>query len=344
MVIDDPAGFYINLHTGTHRSGLMRGQLTAIAPAPVIHLASPVFLTADAIEAHYWFAFTGLDDGSSILINGADQLPLSNQFGFVLFGLATEGIGLPEPLFMQVRNSQGVLSAPYIIVSAPAAKINSTPVTTVDAAKFGTVVAPEAIVAAFGSKLATQSVGATSLPLPTLLDGTSVYVDGVAAGLLYVSGQQVNYVIPSGTSLGPADVVIVARDGTVSRGKVNVAGSIPAIFTGKSGGAGAPAGLVSRDGQSFDILLSNADGAPVPIDAGNYVALFGTGMRFASTPMKITIGGVEIDPLFFGPQGSFEALDQVNLQIPQSLAGKGDVDLVLTLDSKTSNTVKLRIR
>ncbi|MGH9768913.1 MAG: hypothetical protein ACREAB_15885 [Blastocatellia bacterium] len=245
---------------------------------------------------------------------------------------------------MQVRNSQGVLSAPYIIVSAPAAKINSTPVTTVDAAKFGTVVAPEAIVAAFGSKLATQSVGATSLPLPTLLDGTSVYVDGVAAGLLYVSGQQVNYVIPSGTSLGPADVVIVARDGTVSRGKVNVAGSIPAIFTGKSGGAGAPAGLVSRDGQSFDILLSNADGAPVPIDAGNYVALFGTGMRFASTPMKITIGGVEIDPLFFGPQGSFEALDQVNLQIPQSLAGKGDVDLVLTLDSKTSNTVKLRIR
>jgi uncharacterized protein (TIGR03437 family) len=91
-------------------------------------------------------------------------------------------------------------------------------------------------------------------------------------------------------------------------------------------------------------LLSNADGSPVPIDAGNYVALFGTGMRFSSTPMKITIGGIDIDPLYFGPQGSLEGTDQVNLQIPQSLAGKGDVDLVLTLDGKTSNTVKLRIK
>ena len=91
-------------------------------------------------------------------------------------------------------------------------------------------------------------------------------------------------------------------------------------------------------------MLSNADGEPVPIDAGNYVALFGTGMRFSSTPMKIAIGGVEIDPLFFGPQGFLEGVDQINLQIPQSLAGKGDADLVLTLDGKTSNTVKLRIR
>jgi len=60
--------------------------------------------------------------------------------------------------------------------------------------------------------------------------------------------------------------------------------------------------------------------------------------------MKITIGGLENEPLFFGPQGFFEGVDQVNLQIPQSLAGKGNVDLVLTLDGKTSNTVKFKIK
>jgi len=130
----------------------------------------------------------------------------------------------------------------------------------------------------------------------------------------------------------------------VSRGKVKVAGSIPAIFTARSDGAGAPAAVASRDGQNFDIFLSNPDGSPVPIDAGDYVALFGTGMRFSSTPMKVSIGGMEIDPLFFGPQGFLEGTDQVNLQIPQSLAGKGDVDLVLTLDGMTSNTVKLKIK
>jgi uncharacterized protein (TIGR03437 family) len=229
-------------------------------------------------------------------------------------------------------------------VVAPASRINSTPVTTVDAAKFGDQVAPESIVAAFGSRLASRAVAAATLPLPTQLDGTTVYVNGVAAGLLYVSEAQINFVIPSRTSFGPAEVVIVAKDGTVSRGAVNVAGTIPAIFTGRSGGVGAPAGLASKDGQNFNVLLSDAEGAPVPIDAGDYVALFGAGMRFSSTPMKINIGGVEIDPLFFGPQGSFEALEQVNLQIPQSLAGRGAVDLVLTLDGKTSNTVKLKIR
>jgi uncharacterized protein (TIGR03437 family) len=134
------------------------------------------------------------------------------------------------------------------------------------------------------------------------------------------------------------------KDGTVSRGTVSVAGTVPAIFTGRSGSVGAPAGLASKDGQNFNVLLSDAEGSPVPIDAGDYVALFGVGLRFSSTPMKINIGGVEIDPLFFGPQGSFEALEQVNLQIPQSLAGRGDVDLALTLDGKTSNTVKLKIK
>jgi uncharacterized protein (TIGR03437 family) len=60
--------------------------------------------------------------------------------------------------------------------------------------------------------------------------------------------------------------------------------------------------------------------------------------------MKLTVGGVEIEPSFFGPQGALEGVEQVNLQIPQSLAGKGDVDLVLTLDGKASNTVKLLIK
>jgi len=239
-----------------------------------------------------------------------------------------------------VRNE----STPSIIVVAPENKINSTPVTTVDGAKFEHLASPEAIVAAFGTNLASQSVPARTLPLPTQLDGTTVYVNGVPAGLLYVSEKQVNYVIPQHTPLGQAEVVVVAKDGTVSRGVVKVTNTTPAIFTGRGDGAGAPAAVASRDGQNFDILLSNADGSPVPIDAGNYVALFGTGMRFSSTPMKINIGGVDIFPLFFGPQGALEGTDQVNLQIPQSLAGKGDVDLTLTLDGMTSNTVKFKIR
>src|SRR4030095_1931850 len=101
-------------------------------------------------------------------------------------------------------------------------------------------------------QLVSRPVPAPPLPLPNELNGTSVYVNGVAAGLFYVSPGQANFAVPSGTPLGIADVVVVAKDGAVSRGKVKVAGSIPAIFTGKSDGAGAPAAVASRDGQNFD--------------------------------------------------------------------------------------------
>lgn len=364
-ILANPYGFYIDFRTSANPDGALRGQLHKFtgADAPVIHLSDTTFLTADDrtparvelfVSGFDSANFTDFDRINAALING-QPAPYSSHIlisvGDLAVHLGSVTVHLPPEmranggtLSIQVRNSKGLLSTPSTIVVAPGNRLNSTPVTTADAAKFGNIAAPESLVAAFGSKLASQTAGATSLPLPTSLDGTSVYVNGSAAGLLYVSKQQVNYVIPSSTRLGPADVVIVARDGVVSRGTVNVAANIPAIFTGKSNGTGAPAGVASTDGQNFDISLSNADGAPVPIDAGDYVALFGTGIRFASTSMKITIGGMDIEPLFFGPQGSFEALDQVNLQIPQALAGKGDVDLVLTLDGKTSNTVKFSIK
>jgi uncharacterized protein (TIGR03437 family) len=47
---------------------------------------------------------------------------------------------------------------------------------------------------------------------------------------------------------------------------------------------------------------------------------------------------------FAGSQGTFTGLDQANILIPPSLAGRGDVDVVLTVDNRTSNTVKVNIR
>jgi len=358
QLINDPASFYVNLQTNTHASGLIRGQLTSLAEPPVMRLVDTPFLltTRAGTPAPFDLVYSGGGrNGAGVSINdrGAGRFSWfwSNfPYGAREIGdIPSELLANGGTLYVQVgagsccppvRNQ----STPSILVVAPESKINSIPVTTVDAAKFGNLAAPETIVAAFGAKLASQSVPAKTLPLPTQLDGTTVYINGVAAGLLYVSEGQVNYVIPSNTPLGLAEVVVVAKDGTVSRGVVNVTTTAPAIFTGRGDGAGAPAGVASKDGQNFDILLTNADGSPVPIDAGNYVALFGTGLRFPSTSVKITIGGADLDPLFVGPQGSLEGIEQINMQIPQSLAGKGDVDLVLTLDGKSSNTVKLRIR
>jgi uncharacterized protein (TIGR03437 family) len=41
---------------------------------------------------------------------------------------------------------------------------------------------------------------------------------------------------------------------------------------------------------------------------------------------------------------SFTGLDQLNALFPTSLAGRGEVNLVLSADGKTANTVKLTFK
>ncbi|MFN8004240.1 MAG: CHRD domain-containing protein [Acidobacteriota bacterium] len=343
-LLANPAGFYVNMHTQTNASGVIRGQLAALTAPPVIQLSNTHFLEAGGGDATVSTLITGIDLSSSVLINGQPVTALPD--------LTTGAINITIPaalranagtLLVQVRNGQGVLSAPLTIVVAPTASVNAGAFAGVDAAKFSAAVAPESIAAGFGSKLASQTLAAPRLPLSNSLDGTSVYVNGIAAKLFFVSAGQINFLVPSSTLPGPAQVVVLAKDGSVSRGTLNVSQSAPALFTRLFNGTGAPAAVASADGQSFNIVMANADGTPVQIDAGNFVMLFGTGLRYGSTPMAMTIGGTAVTPTFVGAQGSNEGLDQINLQIPASLAGKGDADLVFTLDGKTSNTVKLRI-
>ncbi len=89
----------------------------------------------------------------------------------------------------------------------------------------------------------------------------------------------------------------------------------------------------------------------VPIDLGPeneqvFLILFGTGIRFRSSQAGVTamIGGAEAQVLFADVQGGLIGLDQVNARIPRSLIGRGEVDVALTADGKTANTVKVNIK
>ncbi|HKQ78679.1 MAG TPA: hypothetical protein VJ810_33585, partial [Blastocatellia bacterium] len=60
--------------------------------------------------------------------------------------------------------------------------------------------------------------------------------------------------------------------------------------------------------------------------------------------VSASIGGTNAQVLFAGAQGDFAGLDQTNIAIPRSLAGRGDVDLVFSVDGKTANTVTINIK
>ncbi|MGH9845261.1 MAG: hypothetical protein ACREEM_41630, partial [Blastocatellia bacterium] len=94
----------------------------------------------------------------------------------------------------------------------------------------------------------------------------------------------------------------------------------------------------------------------VPIDLGAdrgvatdqvFLVLFGTGLRGRSALSAVTarVGAVNVPVLYAGAAPDFIGLDQINLgPLPRSLAGRGEVDVVLTVDGKTGNMVRISIR
>ncbi len=71
-------------------------------------------------------------------------------------------------------------------------------------------VAPGSIVSLFGSNLAPRAAQASSSPWPMVLENTSVFVNGTAAPLAYVSPTQINAQIPNDTKPGQATVTVVS--------------------------------------------------------------------------------------------------------------------------------------
>ena len=63
-----------------------------------------------------------------------------------------------------------------------------------------------------------------------------------------------------------------------------------------------------------------------------------------NTTATATIGGVAATVAYAGAQGEYAGLDQYNLIIPRSLAGRGRVPVVLTVGGRVTNTVYLTIQ
>jgi len=228
--------------------------------------------------------------------------------------------------------------------------------------------APE-LIASFNSYgltvLAPGTAAATGGELPTELLGVRVEItDGAKitrrAPLFFVSPTRIDFLVPLATSAGRARLRIFNDEKFVGDQQVLVNSAEAGIFTANGTGEGATAGTVLRvkaNGEHVYEALSTFDAAqnkfvPVPIDLGDaneqvYLILYGTGMRqLIDQPFRpsfffggATIGGEKAGLNYFGPQGS-PGLEQINVAVPRSLAGKGEVDLQITVSGRTTNIVK----
>ncbi len=292
--------------------------------------------------------------------------------GLLMFGLLAQSMLPLTVLATAVRRNAKPRSSTIPGKAAPAraakarrAQTNSLAVTSVSGASYEPYVAPDAIVSAFGTSLATKAEGALSIPLPTTLAGTSVVVrDSLGmertAQLFYVSPLQVNYLIPAQTAAGEAIVTVTAGNGVISQGIVQVSVAAPAMFSATANGSGAPAAdLVRlRNGQQTlepvaELDASSNEIRPKRIDPGPdgdrlFLQLYLTGLRGVPDPnndgnarenVRVLLGDTEIVPDYAGRQPSFVGLDQLNVEIPRTLAGRGRINLIVTINGFISSNL-----
>lgn len=288
-----------------------------------------------------------------LLENGVARLLLDSPYSLASFGEDEAGE-------LYVVHLGGAI---YRITNP---NVPTDPISTVSAASFlaGNPLASESISAAFGPNLAVVTQSSAATPLPTNLGGTQVLVKdnaGVerAAPLFFVSPNQVNYLIPAGTATGSATITILNWSGVVSRGSVQINAVAPGLFAANANGRGVAAAVIERvraNGTRSTEPVAQFDPeqnqfVPIPIDLGAagdqvFLVLFGTGIRFRGTLSAVTatIGGTNAEVSFAGAQSEFVGLDQVNLRLPVSLAGRADVDVTLMVDGQQANVVRIKIK
>ena len=234
------------------------------------------------------------------------------------------------------------------------------PFATISAASFARdeALAPALIVSGFGSDLATGVEAATSTPLPPELLGTRVEVADSAgstrlSSLFFVSPGQINYLIPEGTALGEATVTVTSGAGGTAVGTVQIDRVAPALFTANQQGTGVAAAFflaVAADGTRTQEVIFNAGLSATPVSLGAegdqvFLLLFGTGIRGFENPPTVTVGGEAVGLLGAVPAPGFVGLDQLNIgPLPRSLIGRGEIDIVVTVEGKPANTVTVSIQ
>lgn len=186
-----------------------------------------------------------------------------------------------------------------------------------------------------------------------LLSGVEVRFDGVAGPLFYAGSSQINVQAPVEMVPGSSSAVEIFLNGKLhSRGEVSVAESSPGLFT-VSGGSG-PAVALNQDG------TVNSPQNPAP--RGSIVVLYGTGEGLSDTPaqtgqpavvplpqpvlpVKLTVGGFSLKPLYAGAAPGFAGLMQINVALPDGFFPAGELPVKLTVgDASSQPGVTISVR
>ena len=169
--------------------------------------------------------------------------------------------------------------------------------------------------------------------------------------LLYVSPSQINFLVPAGTVLGTATVLLQPSPAAAQIQSTMQAGMVaPGLFSQDATGMGPGAILnaVTFTGPPFLVETPQNPGT----DKRTRLAVFATGLRYAGNPSQnpdetnVAIqvqaqdsSGTSYDVEYAGSAPGFFGLDQINLLLPAQADGAGVISLAIAAGDVLSNTV-----
>ena len=208
----------------------------------------------------------------------------------------------------------------------------------------GGALAPGTIIAIYGANLATQTGQPTTIPLATNFNGTSVIIGGRPAPLYYVSSGQINAQVPFELDPTKQYQVVVSANGAIATPQtIQMTSAVPGLAAFTNG----------------TLIAQHADGSLVlptsPAQPGEYIVMYLLGMGPTNNPVAsgtaspssplaiplvapvVTLGGSQIPVAFAGLTPSLVGLYQINIQLPQNIAGGNQV-LTVAQGGNVSNT------
>jgi uncharacterized protein (TIGR03437 family) len=178
--------------------------------------------------------------------------------------------------------------------------------------------------------------------------------------MLFVSPGQVNFEMPVSVLSGPGTVKVYGPTGELrASGLAQLEKVAPSLFAASSDGQGVAAAIAVRVGQDGgqqveDVFRCDSQQgrcSPVELRLGSgteqvILVLFGTGFRWRQSldAVRVTVGGEPAEVLYAGLQLRYPGLDQLNVRLPRSLAGRGEVEVLLEVDGKAANPVTVSVR
>jgi uncharacterized protein (TIGR03437 family) len=247
--------------------------------------------------------------------------------GFYGWGRPVDAKATADGALLISDDSSGTI---YRMVWAPAA---------VSAASGYGILAPGSYASIYGSGLAGNSLSLTDANGQTY-----------QAQITYTSPSQINFIVPGGAAAGAAQLVLTTGSNTLNLGTTQIAAVAPGLFSLNGSGSGTAAATAQTAGGGVVPVFNCGSSGCVEtaINVGGaqvFLSLYGTGIRgAASGSVQVLANGVAVPVQYAGAQGTYPGLDQINVALPSSLAGTGEVELEVVIGSVSSNVVAVRIQ